>query len=176
MILFIHGYGSSGDCQKCQLLKEYYAQSLTPSLDLVDIKSTLKILESYMPEVKIIIGASFGGFYAHYLALKYQKEKILINPVVDASKLMMYVDENRYNHNDVISALDEMTAYIRDKKYSFKADILLGLNDTVINAKESFQALKLYPCKFYQDDHRMYMSFKSYLNAKNTLLNEFIKK
>jgi predicted esterase YcpF (UPF0227 family) len=89
MILFIHGFGSSGHSFKAKLVKEQFKKEgvLSPSLSYVPklAMDTLKeIVELCLQkgEEVYLMGSSLGGFYAAYLSFVYDLKAVLINPAV----------------------------------------------------------------------------------------------
>ena len=76
MILFIHEFSSHGYGGKARALREYYAKKnepfIAPSLSYVPelAMQTLEELVQVCDDVKLI-GSSLGGYYAMYLAQKY---------------------------------------------------------------------------------------------------------
>lgn len=91
--LYLHGFLSSPQSAKAQQLisyiKENYPQAYlaVPTLPFEPVdamalaESTLQQLLANYSQV-FIIGSSLGGFYATYLAQKYQLKAALINPAV----------------------------------------------------------------------------------------------
>ena len=82
-ILYLHGFASCGDGNKTKDLKNYFGEENILSPDLppctFDAISTIeKFLSS--ENIDLLIGSSLGGFYATYLAEKYQLKAILLNP------------------------------------------------------------------------------------------------
>lgn len=87
IILYIHGFGSSGNSNKVNQLKTMFGESsiIAPTLThnplqdincLMDIITSIRNVESPL----ILVGSSLGGFYAYYLSVKYNLPAILINP------------------------------------------------------------------------------------------------
>jgi predicted esterase YcpF (UPF0227 family) len=172
MVLFIHGFASSGNCDKCKMIKEYYPDAIIPSLDLVDVDHSLEVLESDLIDVDCIIGASLGGFYAQYLAKKFSKKLVVINPVIDPNLLMHLVDFNKYNESEVISSLQVMIDFNQNHDFSQPVEALFGLDDDVVDCKSNSPFYSDHSCKFYKDDHRLLDSFKHYLCHHDTLLRK----
>jgi len=86
MIIYIHGFGSSGEGGKSILFREYFKSInepfIAPSLSYVPalaIKTLEELIESFNGKVQLI-GSSLGGFYSLYLAQKYDLKAVLINP------------------------------------------------------------------------------------------------
>ncbi len=86
MIIYIHGFGSSGYGHKAQQFREYFKNEafIAPSLSYIPdlaIKTLEELIESYNGDVKLI-GSSLGGFYSIYLSHKYNLQAVLINPSI----------------------------------------------------------------------------------------------
>ncbi|APW66055.1 esterase [Poseidonibacter parvus] len=88
MIIYIHGFGSAGFGAKAQKFLEYFEDEIiTPSLSTIPnlaISTLEQIIEAFLhrDEKVSLIGSSLGGFYALYLANKYNLKAVLINPSV----------------------------------------------------------------------------------------------
>ena len=91
MIIYIHGFGGSGQGNKAQQFREYFCSQdkgfIAPSLSYVPelaMKTLEELIESYNEDV-YLIGSSLGGFYATYLSqLQAVKRVVLINPAINA--------------------------------------------------------------------------------------------
>jgi len=81
MILYIHGFASCGDSNKTKLLRENFPKVLCPDIP-VDPDKAVAFLQKLVVanNVSLIIGSSLGGFYASYLAQKFEIKTILLNP------------------------------------------------------------------------------------------------
>lgn len=89
MIIYIHGFGGSGEGSKAKAFRAYFKEIeepfIAPSLSYVPelaIKTLEELIESYHGDVKLI-GSSLGGYYAIYLAEKYNLKAILLNPSIN---------------------------------------------------------------------------------------------
>lgn len=85
MIIYIHGFGGSGEGSKAKEIREYFnfigESFIAPSLSYVPelaIKTLEELIDSYNRKVKLI-GSSLGGYYTLYLADKYDLPAVLIN-------------------------------------------------------------------------------------------------
>ncbi len=94
MLIYLHGFNSSPASHKAILLRDYMAardaanQFVCPALphwpkDAVE--QVEKIIRQHEGENITLIGSSLGGFYAVYLAEKYNLKAVLINPAVKPS-------------------------------------------------------------------------------------------
>ena len=93
MILYIHGFGSSGQGGKAILFRDYFKSKgipfIAPSLSYVPklAMDTLEELVTSCAEVTLI-GSSLGGYYALYLAEKYGLKAVLVNPAMKSAKTL----------------------------------------------------------------------------------------
>ncbi len=96
LIIYIHGWNSSGNARKAELLRaelanntEYEVASHTlKSHPREAIKQLTKIIESEKKSRKVfLIGSSLGGYYAVYLAEELGLKATMINPAVWAYKI-----------------------------------------------------------------------------------------
>lgn len=96
-LLYLHGFNSSENAQKAHLLKDYCQQLnladclIIPRLDWQPAKAIKQLEEIIEPRLASgisLIGSSLGGFYANYLAHKYEINSIVLNPAVGAPKLI----------------------------------------------------------------------------------------
>ena len=96
-LLYIHGFNSSENAQKARLLKQYCEQLglagsfISPRLHwqpALAIKQLETIIEANLSQGISLLGSSLGGFYANFLAHKYDIKCMLINPAVTAPTLI----------------------------------------------------------------------------------------
>ena len=89
MIIYIHGFASSGFGSKPQKFKEYFEDEIMtlslPTIPNLAIDTLEQIIEAFLnkEEDVFLVGSSLGGFYALYLANKYDLKAVLINPAVN---------------------------------------------------------------------------------------------
>lgn len=97
-LLYIHGFNSSEKSEKVAILQaEAAAQGkadciLSPRLSWQPSQAIaqLKVLiEGHLEQGVSLVGSSLGGFYARYLADLYNINAVLINPAVEAPKLLL---------------------------------------------------------------------------------------
>lgn len=88
MIIYIHGFGGSGDGVKAKLFRDYYENEkfLAPTLSYIPalaVSTLSEIIETFIDTEDIkLIGSSLGGYYAIYLANKYSLKAVLLNPSI----------------------------------------------------------------------------------------------
>ena len=156
MVIYIHGFGSSGKGGKALQFREYFESQnipcIAPSLSYVPelAMDTLEQLIKASDEEITLIGSSLGGFYSIYLAEKYGLKAVLINPAVDSSKTLKrvlsigdtaknYYDDTRFtwNENHVNMLLNYRTTEIKNGKYF----LLLQTADDVLDYREALAKL-----------------------------------
>ena len=91
MLLFIHGFGSSGRGDKAQMLKawcqeqgiHFMSPSLPniPELAIETLQEIIEVIQKHEPVG--LVGSSLGGFYATWLANHYNLPYVLVNPSVE---------------------------------------------------------------------------------------------
>ena len=105
MILYIHGFASSGLGVKAQIFRTFYQkkkeQFLAPSLSFIpDLAiQTLEEIVCNCPDIKLI-GSSLGGYYAIYLSNKYNLKAVLINPSTQPQETLRKVLGKTYSFYD----------------------------------------------------------------------------
>ena len=115
MIIYIHGFGSSGHGGKASLFREYFEDEvIAPSLSYVPnlaIDTLEQLIEMLLEKGETVglVGSSLGGYYSIYLANKYDLKAVLINPAIYPYKTLDKIDvswENTLNMkvNKYISA------------------------------------------------------------------------
>src|SRR6266446_4910105 len=89
MIVYLHGFNSSPQSQKAQILGRYMAERglaseyACPALPPL-ASDAVRTIEKLMPGKNCcFIGSSLGGFYATHLAEKHNEKALLINPAID---------------------------------------------------------------------------------------------
>lgn len=125
-LLYIHGFLSSPLSFKAQQTQvwlaarhpeiDYYCPQLTPYPD--EARLLLETLvESLLPQPVYLIGSSLGGFWATWLAEKYNLRALLVNPAVRPQDFMpryLGMDLRSYHTEDVYHLqpqhIDEITA------------------------------------------------------------------
>ena len=153
MIIYIHGFGSSGFGGKATIFKKHFGNKLyAPSLSYVPTLA-INTLEQQIEfsldkkEELTLIGSSLGGFYALYLANKYQLKAVLINPSIFPFKTLDKIGLST-NYFDM-SSFEVTPAHIESlKQYEVKKFhnekrllVLLQKEDEVLNYKEAIQRL-----------------------------------
>lgn len=181
-ILYLHGYDSSSQGDKPQMLRSLYPENrlLIPDLPL-DPLACMTLSEDMLRTASndtIIVGASLGGFYAYYLASKFKKDCLLINPVFQPAmeaKKLLELETNMEKKKVILHAANMYLSYtsnLNSLKHPTDCFVALGSKDEIID----HQASSLYFCdalvKIYDDDHYMLKSFKMIMNDFEEYLEE----
>ncbi|MAD57990.1 MAG: esterase YqiA [Porticoccus sp.] len=135
-VLYIHGFNSSPASTKAQQTRtwlkeispndEYICPALSGDTQLA-ISQLEKIIEQCSDTIGLI-GSSLGGFYATWLAQKYDLRAVLINPAVEPHKTMnQYLGENTNYHSGETYML---TQYHIDFLESINVDKMKSPKDT----------------------------------------------
>lgn len=109
MIVYIHGFNSSGESKRGKVLKEMFPdiEVYTPSYDSENFDSIddmiLDIKGKINSEKNILfIGSSLGGYIAQYLSKLFNCKSVLLNPCIQPKELLTrFIGKNiRFNTND----------------------------------------------------------------------------
>lgn len=185
MILYIHGFRSNGNAYKAQLLKDYFGKENVISLSLKhtpldDYKLLLNIVKTN--PIKLIIGSSMGGFYAHCLTTETGIKSILINPSLypynslmindivvtgfDGSKFV-WGDENIKELQAIHNAIDYTK--LNPKQLYF----YLSEDDKVINHQHTIKKYSdISTLKVYSNSGHVFTRFNEILSEIEILHNE----
>ncbi len=155
MIIYVHGFGSSGQGGKASLFREYFKKYnipyIAPSLSYIpDLAvTTLEELINSYPTVSLV-GSSLGGFYAIYLAEKYRLKAVLINPAVKSEKTLKrhvelkeraksYYDGSHFEWRE--SYLDMLRKYVVEKLNRGEYLLMLNKGDEVLDYRDALEKL-----------------------------------
>lgn len=87
LIIYIHGFKSSGESEKSKQLKAAFPKDTVIAPDFsanpVEAVQQLHSIIAEHLEPTIVIGTSLGGFYASYLAVVYDIPAFIINPSLE---------------------------------------------------------------------------------------------
>ena len=153
MIIYIHGFGGSGEGSKAKAFRKYFNSIgetfIAPSLSYVPelaIKTLEELINSYKGEV-YLIGSSLGGYYTTYLSKKmYVKKAVLLNPSVHPVNTLQraignapnFYDESYYNWNEV--HLNMLKKYEKNiDTYKDKLMVLVQKGDELLDYREAVE-------------------------------------
>ncbi len=87
MILYLHGFASTGEGGKWEILRDAFhgfdVQSPTLPVDPIDCMEYIGKLLDNTPEPHIVVGTSLGGFYAYHCASLFNVPAVIINPAME---------------------------------------------------------------------------------------------
>lgn len=172
MIIYIHGFASTGDGEKPKILKEMFGEKhevVSPTLP-VDPKEAAKLLNDLVRanakknECLIAVGTSLGGFYALHLAAIFDMPAVLINPSIDPAvslerKLGVNVNYSTKEEFTLttqhLKTLSEMKTQIDEAEKTFvDIKVLLGTSDSTLDINRTKEYLKYADTFEYDTGHR----------------------
>jgi predicted esterase YcpF (UPF0227 family) len=123
LLVYLHGFRSSPNSSKAVMTREavrllstagntyewYCPQLLASPKESMDM--VMKHIDQTSADRIVIIGSSLGGFYANYLAEKYQCKGVALNPAVYAAR-------------ELEPHVGMMTAYDSEEPFDFKAEYI----------------------------------------------------
>ena len=151
MIVYLHGFNSSPQSHKAQLLQRYMvgrglgAEFACPRLPPSAIEA-IRIAEALgVGEHACYLGSSLGGFYATYLVEKHGGRAVLINPAIDPHVgLRSYLGAQRNLYSgeayELTEAhLDEWRALYVPKITSSRYLLIVETGDEVLDYRRAVQ-------------------------------------
>ncbi len=153
VIIYCHGFLSSSQANKAQVLKRYVAENKlpwhieVPDLEVspaVAIEQIAALIQHYKHRPVALMGSSLGGFYATHLSQTYGLPAVLLNPAVAAHQLINhYLGDNIHYHTGkvctvTISHIEELAALYHTKvKTPEKLLVLTQTGDDVLDVKQA---------------------------------------
>jgi predicted esterase YcpF (UPF0227 family) len=109
MLIYIHGFNSSPESYKASLLRDFANRINMPDIleipalayePILAMQQLQQLIEKYHSHHALrplcFIGSSLGGYYATWLAEKYDSRVVLINPAIKPYELFEdYLGHNR---------------------------------------------------------------------------------
>lgn len=156
MIIYIHGFGGSGEGSKATLLRPLFRSDgiIAPSLPTnpaLAIATLSELIETFRRiETVMLIGSSLGGFYTLHLATKYNLKAVLINPAIRPYETLSralglsegenFYDGSRYEWNE--SHLETLKSLIPTKVNVDNILLLLQKGDEVLDYSDASTQLE----------------------------------
>jgi predicted esterase YcpF (UPF0227 family) len=153
MIIYIHGFGGSGEGSKAKIFRKYFKSIdedfIAPSLSYVPelaIQTLEELIESCHKDV-YLIGSSLGGYYTMYLAQKYNLKAVLINPAIQPENTLQralgeapnFYDDSYFSWNK--QHLQMLSKYKTEVAYQRNFKLLLQKGDELLDYKEALKRL-----------------------------------
>jgi predicted esterase YcpF (UPF0227 family) len=179
-LLYLHGFNSSPQSHKARLIAAFMQQHniqdllLSPKIPVVPEAARLfleQLVEQTLETHQLgFAGSSLGGYYATYLAEKYNGTAALINPSVKPYEtLRAYLGENRFYyengswdfneaHIQQLQAMD-VPAITRPERYL----VLLQTGDEVLDYREAEQKYQGSKLIVEQGGDHAFTGFERYL-------------
>ncbi|MFT4861973.1 MAG: putative esterase YcpF (UPF0227 family) [Pseudohongiellaceae bacterium] len=148
-LLYLHGFLSSPKSQKAQQTVSYcdsigmaraYTVPLLKNGPKQNISRLCAWVEANLEKNLVLIGSSLGGYYAAYLAEKYDLPAVLINPAVRPFDLLeSYIGSHKNYHTDDVHQvtnehMDELRAlFVAEPLHVDKLMILLQTGDETLD-------------------------------------------
>ncbi|MCK5394946.1 MAG: esterase YqiA [Gammaproteobacteria bacterium] len=180
-LLYLHGFNSSPQSFKAQLVIDYLKAKdcldllICPQIPTVpeEAKQFLEqIVEEALENHQLsFVGSSLGGYYATYLAEKYSGPAVLINPSVKPYEtLKAYLGENKFYFEDGCWEFDE--THIQQLKDMDVGDItraeryliLLQTGDETLDYREAELKYKNSHCIIEQGGDHAFTGLERYLD------------
>ncbi len=186
MIIYIHGFASSGQGTKATLFREYFktqgVEFIAPSLSTIPslaLDTLEQLIESYQArgERVSLMGSSLGGFYAIYLSQKYKLKVVLINPSIFPYDTLSRVSSPMTNFYDGASFEWREAHYEALREYEI-ADVnaenfmlLLQTGDESLDYRHAAQKFKDASLDIEEGGNHSYEGIeRQFKNIKNFLL------
>lgn len=181
MIIYIHGFGSSGEGSKAKQFRDYFKSIeepfIAPSLSYVPdlaIKTLEELIESYHDDVKLI-GSSLGGYYTMFLAQKYHLQAVLINPSIHphitlnstSRDAQNFYDDSTYRwseaHIEMLKTYKTQVAYQKNfKLYLQKGDDLLDYQEALAHLPNAYSTVEEGGSHSFEGIERHFESIRSF--------------
>jgi len=166
MIIYLHGYGSSGNAFKARLLKRIYHDIEMFSPDLPpDPDETIRFLEAVIQEKCqnqpcMLIGSSLGGFYALHLHIKFKLYAVLLNPTIqpidDLERRLVTEPEfdNQAPRGLIIENLNQMMKYYHHPEliHGDRLRVYLNRDDEVLDYRNALHYFQKSDCEIILND------------------------
>lgn len=131
MIIYLHGFNSSPQSHKAQVMAKYLAarglagQYACPALPPLATEAIDEIERLEPGGGTCFVGSSLGGFYATYLAERYRAKAALLNPAIEPHVgLRVYLGEQKNLHTGEPYNLTE--AHLREWERLFVPCVTLS--------------------------------------------------
>jgi len=179
-LLYLHGFNSSPESLKAQLISQYMSDKncldllLCPQIPTVPEEARL-FLEQLVEEtlenhLLSFAGSSLGGYYATYLAEKYSGSAVLINPSVKPYEtLRAYLGENKFYFDEGCWEFDE--SHIQQLE-TMKVDniteaerylVLLQTGDETLDYREAESKYKNSQCIIEQGGDHSFVGLERFI-------------
>ncbi len=137
MILYLHGFASSSNSAKAELLKTQFDAAEVVTLDLPyspfeAVEQIKAFINEHTDKKIVLMGSSLGGYYALYISNLFSLPAILINPSMRPYETLAHyvgVSTQNYTKNEHFVYQEKYIDFLRsmDITYVDQRKILLML-------------------------------------------------
>lgn len=144
-LIYIDGYGTNGDSNAIRTLREQLSPDFKVCSPVYNGSNPIEALRELDEAVTdaasasmVIAGLSLGGFFANYLARKYNRPAVLINPTLKPSIALAKFHK----------AQPILDAYVRleEEESSFSSmpprRVIVGLQDEIVEPADNGLAMQ----------------------------------
>ncbi|AXX92798.1 esterase [Malaciobacter molluscorum LMG 25693] len=183
MIIYIHGFGSSGFGGKASILRETFDNDIIlPSLSnipnlAIDTLEQLILLIKKIDDNIYLIGSSLGGFYSIYLANKYDLKAVLINPTIypyetlnKIGTAINYYDLSTFECNQKhLDSLKNFEVNVIKNQKNFL--LLLQKGDEVLDYRQALEKLPNAKIIVKEGGNHSFTNFEGYIENIKDFFN-----
>ena len=175
MHLYIHGFGSSARSLKAERLMQHAQlrdqRLICPNLPTIP-DLAIQTLEDWVIHTRpqVLIGSSLGGFYARYLASRFELPAVLINPAVNPDirlreaigQATQYFDGTGFEWT--AQHCDALAQYQPSNEDQRRLWLLVQRGDEVLDAQQAINALPLARQTIEDGGDHGFQGFERYLD------------
>lgn len=179
-LLYLHGFSSSPQSHKAQLIMQYMRENNTldllicPQIPSVPEEARLfleQLVEETLENYPLsFAGSSLGGYYATYLAEKYSGSAVLINPSVKPYEtLSAHLGENKFYFDEGCWEFDEShIQQLKDMKVERITEperylVLLQTGDEILDYREAELKYKNSQCIIEQGGDHSFVGLERFI-------------
>jgi hypothetical protein len=191
-ILYLHGFNSSPASHKARVLHDYMnSKGLSNRIEIPEIPhapaEAIELLLHRAEEINkqyalSLVGSSLGGFYATWLAEKYDCPAVLINPAVKPHELLKkYLGENTNYYTDESWVLDEehisqfRELYIEKVSNPQRYLLMLQAGDETLDYREALEKYSASPTVVEEGGSHEFSGFERHLDKILDFCNVSLK-
>ena len=179
-IIYIHGYGSSGQSSTAEKLRVHFPNLISPTYDPLDPHTSLNELTNLVGQFQrnntdvILVSSSLGGWYAEQISKKMKVASIFYNPSIFPHKTL-----SKYNLDE--SIIEDYNVLSEDHKDLNQANsikhIIVCMDDEIVDPTSAISYFYDHSYIFTKGGHRfcdsnMPLLVESILTAEDSLVNE----
>lgn len=161
MIIYLHGFGSTGTSSKVDSLKKRFGDNNVFAPDLpIDPIDVCSLIQKHVnqwyntrsdDDTLVFVGISLGAFYASYFANVYSTPSVIINPSVQPSERLtakLGKNENYVTKEEFwvtlghLETLSRMREYLLENSRGYLIHLFAAKDDEVIPYQEMLEWYK----------------------------------